>query len=50
MELLDITGKIIDLCTLDSEQNDSIKKLKLTLEILQGNSQAIEDAKINSNL
>jgi len=42
MELLDIAGKVIELCTVGGEQNESIRKLKLTLETLQNNISKIE--------
>lgn len=50
MELIDIVGKVIELCTIEGDQNESVRKLKLTLEVLQKNSDKIVDADISKNL
>ena len=50
MEILDITGRVIDLCRMDEAQDDWIKKIKLVLEVLQRNSKQIRETNISKQL
>lgn len=50
MEIFDIVGKVIDLCKMEGEENESVKKLKLTLVTLQRHLYRMEEVKISDNL